>query len=88
MIQALWFQLNKINSGISRPNKINPTRISKVGVLGSGLMGHGIAYATALAGIQVVMADTTQENADMGLNRIKAIILNTGDTPAAEVAII
>lgn len=76
MIQALWFQLNKINSGISRPNKINPTRISKVGVLGSGLMGHGIAYATALAGIQVVMADTTQENADMGLNRIKAILMS------------
>jgi 3-hydroxyacyl-CoA dehydrogenase/enoyl-CoA hydratase/3-hydroxybutyryl-CoA epimerase len=60
--------------GISRPSEIKPTKTLRVGVLGSGLMGHGIAYVTALAGINVVMIDISQEKADKGLNRIKTIL--------------
>ena len=72
--KALDIQLDDINDGLSRPIGIKSTKTSKVGVLGSGLMGHGIAYVTALAGMRVVMIDTTQENIDKGINRINAIL--------------
>ena len=72
--KALNIQLDEINDGLSRPIDIKSTKISKVGVLGSGLMGHGIAYVTALAGMRVVMIDTSQENLDKGINRINAIL--------------
>ena len=74
IIKALESQLNEITDGVSRPSGIKPTKTTKVGVLGSGLMGHGIAYVTALAGMKVVMTDISQENADKGLNRIKTIL--------------
>ena len=74
MMQAFWFQMNEINSGKSRPFGIPPTTTKNVGVLGSGLMGHGIAYVTALAGIKVIMTDITQENANNGLGRIRSIL--------------
>ena len=72
--KALDIQLDEINDGLSRPIEIKSTKISKVGVLGSGLMGHGIAYVTALAGMRVVMIDTCQENIDKGIDRINAIL--------------
>ena len=74
MMNAFWFQLNEINSGASRPTEIKATTTSKVGVLGAGLMGHGIAYVTALAGIEVVMTDANQDNAEKGFTRIKLIL--------------
>ena len=72
--KALDIQLDEMNNGLSRPIEIKSTKISKVGVLGSGLMGHGIAYVTALAGMRVVMIDTSQENIDKGIDRINAIL--------------
>ena len=72
--ESLDIQLNEINDGLSRPIEIKSTKISKVGVLGSGLMGHGIAYVTALAGMRVVMIDTSQKNIDKGIDRINAIL--------------
>jgi len=72
--KALDIQLDEINDGLSRPIGIKSTKTSKVGVLGSGLMGHGIAYVTALAGMRVVMIDTSQENIDKGIDRINAIL--------------
>ena len=76
IIKANWFQLKKIQSGLSRPQKIPKTTISKVGVVGSGLMGHGIAYVSAKAGLEVVMVDSNQSNADKGLKKIKKILLS------------
>ena len=64
MINAFWLQLNEINSGVSRPEDIPKTKVQKLGVLGSGLMGHGISYVAALSGIEVVMTDSTTENAN------------------------
>ena len=77
IIKALQSQLNEITDGVSRPSGIQPTKTTKVGILGSGLMGHGIAYVTALAGMKVVMTDISQENADKGLNRIKTILTDS-----------
>ena len=77
MINAFWFQLNKIKSGSNRPKDIPYIETNKLGVLGSGLMGHGITYVAALSGIEVVMVDSTIENAQKGLDKIKTI-LETG----------
>ena len=63
-----------IISGASRPKNVKPTEVKKLGVLGSGLMGHGITYVSALSGLNLVMTDITQENADKGLSRIKVIL--------------
>ena len=76
IIKANWFQLRNIQSGLSRPEKIPNTTISKVGVIGSGLMGHGIAYVSAKAGLKVVMIDYDQYKADKGLEKIKKILLS------------
>jgi 3-hydroxyacyl-CoA dehydrogenase / enoyl-CoA hydratase / 3-hydroxybutyryl-CoA epimerase len=66
MIQAFFFDLQAINAGTERPQGIEPYRAAKVGVLGAGMMGAGIAYSCARAGMEVVLKDVSQENADKG----------------------
>jgi 3-hydroxyacyl-CoA dehydrogenase / enoyl-CoA hydratase / 3-hydroxybutyryl-CoA epimerase len=66
MIGTLWFQLNAINKGKSRPEGFEKKSVKKVGILGAGMMGAGIAYVSAKVGIEVVLLDTSQENADKG----------------------
>ena len=66
MIGTLWFQLNAINKGKSRPDGFEKKAVKKVGILGAGMMGAGIAYVSAKAGIEVVLLDTSQDNADKG----------------------
>ncbi|MFO1293148.1 MAG: 3-hydroxyacyl-CoA dehydrogenase NAD-binding domain-containing protein [Rubrivivax sp.] len=67
IIDTMWFQLNAIKRGASRPAGIAPSKVGKLGILGAGMMGAGIAYVSAKAGIDVVLLDTTQEAADKGL---------------------
>lgn len=74
MISAFWTQLNQIKKGASRPQNVPPQVTKKVGVLGSGMMGHGIAYVSALAGMEVVMTDATQAGADAGKEKIAKIL--------------
>ncbi|MES2684404.1 MAG: 3-hydroxyacyl-CoA dehydrogenase NAD-binding domain-containing protein, partial [Pseudomonadota bacterium] len=66
MIGTLWFQLNAINKGKSRPEGIAKSTVKKLGVLGAGMMGAGIAYVSAKVGIEVVLLDATQESAEKG----------------------
>ena len=66
MIGTFWHGLNAIKSGASRPKDIAKWKATKVGVLGAGMMGAGIAYVTASKGIQVVLKDVTLENAAKG----------------------
>jgi 3-hydroxyacyl-CoA dehydrogenase / enoyl-CoA hydratase / 3-hydroxybutyryl-CoA epimerase len=66
IINTMWFQLNAIKKGASRPQGVPPQTVKKLGVLGAGMMGGGIAYVSAKAGIEVVLIDTTQELADKG----------------------
>ena len=66
LITTFFFQLNKINGGASRPKDIEKKQVKKVGILGAGMMGQGIAYVSATAGIEVVLKDISQEAADKG----------------------
>lgn len=66
MIGTFWFQLNEINAGGSRPKGFEPALTRKVGVLGAGMMGAGIAYVSAAAGIEVVLKDVSLEAAEKG----------------------
>ena len=66
MINTFFFNLNQINGGASRPKDIEPQTTKKVGVLGAGMMGQGIAYVSAMAGIEVVLKDISQEAAEKG----------------------
>jgi 3-hydroxyacyl-CoA dehydrogenase/enoyl-CoA hydratase/3-hydroxybutyryl-CoA epimerase len=66
MISTFFFQLNKINGGASRPKNVEKNLTRKVGILGAGMMGQGIAYVSAMAGIEVVLKDISQGAADKG----------------------
>ncbi len=66
MINSLWTQLNSIKKGQSRPQGFERSKVSKVGILGAGMMGAGIAYVSAKAGMEVVLLDTTIEGAEKG----------------------
>ncbi|MEX2961770.1 3-hydroxyacyl-CoA dehydrogenase NAD-binding domain-containing protein [Microbulbifer sp. TYP-18] len=69
MIGSFWFGLNAIKAGASLPasaREINTTPLNKVGILGAGMMGAGIAYACAAKGVQVVLKDVSAEAAAKG----------------------
>ncbi|MGH3778041.1 MAG: 3-hydroxyacyl-CoA dehydrogenase NAD-binding domain-containing protein [Pseudonocardiaceae bacterium] len=66
MIQAFFFDLQHINKGGSRPDGYPRRTFTKVGVLGAGMMGAGIAYSCARAGMDVVLKDTDLAAATRG----------------------
>lgn len=66
MIKAFFFDLQSINKGGSRPDGYQPRSFRKVGVLGAGMMGAGIAYSCARAGLEVVLKDVALESAERG----------------------
>ncbi|MBS3804344.1 MAG: enoyl-CoA hydratase/isomerase family protein [Oleiphilaceae bacterium] len=66
MIGALWFQLNAINAGESRPSGFDKQRFEKIGILGAGMMGAGIAYASANRGLNVILKDVSRDTAEKG----------------------
>ncbi|MFR9799416.1 3-hydroxyacyl-CoA dehydrogenase NAD-binding domain-containing protein [Streptomyces sp. MS06] len=102
MIQAFFFDLQAVNAGANRPRGVEPRRVRRVAVLGAGMMGAGIAYACARAGIDVVLKDVTPESAAKGkgyseklcakavakgrTSQEKADALLARITPTAEVA--
>ncbi|MER7819285.1 3-hydroxyacyl-CoA dehydrogenase NAD-binding domain-containing protein [Streptomyces sp. NPDC096153] len=66
MIQAFFFDLQAVNSGANRPKGIERRTVRKVAVLGAGMMGAGIAYSCARAGIEVVLKDVNADAAERG----------------------
>jgi 3-hydroxyacyl-CoA dehydrogenase / enoyl-CoA hydratase / 3-hydroxybutyryl-CoA epimerase len=66
MIQAFFFDLQQVNGSRGRSADVETFRSRKVVVLGAGMMGAGIAYVCAKAGIEVVLKDVSQEAADRG----------------------
>ena len=66
MIRSLFVSMQELNKGARRPANEPPTSLKKIGVVGAGFMGAGIAQVSAAAGLQVVMIDRDQETADKG----------------------
>ncbi|NIB40505.1 3-hydroxyacyl-CoA dehydrogenase [Pseudomaricurvus alkylphenolicus] len=66
MITSFFFQMNQVNGGSSRPKDIPPSQVRKLGILGAGMMGQGIAYCAAMAGIEVVLKDISLDAAEKG----------------------
>ena len=66
MIGTLWHQLNAIKKGQSRPKGFAESKVKKVGILGAGMMGAGIAWAQASRGIATVLKDVSTEKAEAG----------------------
>ncbi|TFV57162.1 3-hydroxyacyl-CoA dehydrogenase [Mycobacterium sp. PS03-16] len=83
MIQAFFLDLQAINGGASRPDGIAKQEIRKIGVLGAGMMGAGIAYVSAKAGFEVVLKDVSLEAAQKGKGyseKLEAKALERGRT--------
>jgi|TARA_B100001142_G_scaffold326546_1_gene382259 3-hydroxyacyl-CoA dehydrogenase/enoyl-CoA hydratase/3-hydroxybutyryl-CoA epimerase len=66
MIRSLFLNKGALEKGAVRPDGVSDQSVKKVGIMGAGMMGAGIALVTAQAGIDVVMIDQVQENADKG----------------------
>ncbi|MGL4280037.1 MAG: 3-hydroxyacyl-CoA dehydrogenase NAD-binding domain-containing protein, partial [Albidovulum sp.] len=65
MIRSLFLNKEALEKGANRP-QVPDQKVKKVGILGAGMMGAGIAYVSANAGIEVVLIDAKQEAADRG----------------------
>ena len=66
MVNTFFFNLNAIKSGQSRPKSPPRYQPRKVGILGAGMMGAGIAYAQASRGIATVLKDVSLDQAERG----------------------
>ena len=74
LIGTLWFQLNAIKKGASRPVGPAVSKVKKLGILGAGMMGAGIAYVSAKAGIEVVLLDTSEAAAVKGKAHAQSLL--------------
>jgi 3-hydroxyacyl-CoA dehydrogenase/enoyl-CoA hydratase/3-hydroxybutyryl-CoA epimerase len=87
MIRSLFVSMQELNNGARRPAAVPARPIKKVGVLGAGFMGAGVAYVSALAGIDVVLIDRDQETADKGKAHSQKLMtdqVNKGRATAAD----
>jgi 3-hydroxyacyl-CoA dehydrogenase/enoyl-CoA hydratase/3-hydroxybutyryl-CoA epimerase len=66
MTRSLFVSVQELNKGARRPANVPPSKLKRVGVLGAGFMGAGIASVSAQAGIEVVLIDRDQASAEKG----------------------
>ncbi|MGE0596166.1 MAG: 3-hydroxyacyl-CoA dehydrogenase NAD-binding domain-containing protein [Hyphomonadaceae bacterium] len=74
LIRTMFLQMNEIGAGASRPADAEKRKVRTVGVLGAGMMGRGVAYAAASAGLKVVLKDLTLEAAEKGKDYARALL--------------
>ncbi|MDR6530857.1 3-hydroxyacyl-CoA dehydrogenase/enoyl-CoA hydratase/3-hydroxybutyryl-CoA epimerase [Caulobacter rhizosphaerae] len=74
MIRTLFLSLQELGKGSGRPAGVPHYDVKKVAVLGAGMMGAGIAYVQAMAGIETVLIDQTQEAADKGKGYAEGLV--------------
>jgi 3-hydroxyacyl-CoA dehydrogenase/enoyl-CoA hydratase/3-hydroxybutyryl-CoA epimerase len=65
MVRTLFVSTQALNKGARRPKQAAPP-LKRIGIIGAGFMGAGIAYVTAAAGLDVVLIDRDQETAERG----------------------
>lgn len=66
LMQTGFVQMNEISAGASRPQGFARGKVERLGILGAGMMGRGIAYSAALAGLDVILLDTSVVAAERG----------------------
>jgi 3-hydroxyacyl-CoA dehydrogenase/enoyl-CoA hydratase/3-hydroxybutyryl-CoA epimerase len=66
MLRTLFFGVQNANKGVRRPKDVPVFEIAKIGVVGAGLMGAGLAFVAAKVGLEVVLLDRDQATADKG----------------------
>lgn len=85
MISTFFFQMNALQGGASRPQGIERFQCKKLGILGAGMMGAGIALLAAKKGIEVVLKDISIENAEKGKAYAKTALEKNKRQDQAEV---
>lgn len=85
MISAFFFDLNAIKQGASRPKDVPRWRAAKVGILGAGMMGGGIAWANASRGVPCVLKDVSPEKAAAGKAVSENLLAKRKRADAAEI---
>jgi 3-hydroxyacyl-CoA dehydrogenase/enoyl-CoA hydratase/3-hydroxybutyryl-CoA epimerase len=85
IIRTMFFDMQSIARGASRPENHPTWTASKVVVLGAGMMGAGIAYSCARAGMEVVLTDTTLEAAWRGRDYAERVMAKATEAERAQV---
>jgi 3-hydroxyacyl-CoA dehydrogenase/enoyl-CoA hydratase/3-hydroxybutyryl-CoA epimerase len=76
MIRSLFVSMQALNKGARRPAGVADTELNKIGVLGAGFMGAGIAFVSAKAGVDVVLIDRDMETAQKGKAHSQDLVKN------------
>jgi len=74
MIRSLFLSKQELDKGAVRPADVPKSDPKKVTVIGAGMMGAGIAYVQALAGIETILIDRDQESADKGKAHVEELL--------------
>lgn len=74
MIRSLFLSKQELDKGAVRPTGVPKSDPKKVTVLGAGMMGAGIAYVQALAGIETILIDRDQDAADKGKAHVEELL--------------
>lgn len=74
MIRSLFLSKQELDKGAVRPAGVPRSDAKKVTVIGAGMMGAGIAYVQAMAGIETILIDQTQEAADKGKAHVEELL--------------
>jgi len=92
MMRSLFINKGAADKLVRRPEGIEKSKVSKLGILGAGMMGAGIAYVSAKAGMEVVLLDTSIDNAEQGkaysANLLKKAIERKRSTKAKAKALL
>jgi 3-hydroxyacyl-CoA dehydrogenase/enoyl-CoA hydratase/3-hydroxybutyryl-CoA epimerase len=87
MIRSLFVSMQELNKGARRPAGVPAAKLKKIGILGAGFMGAGIASVSAQAGLDVVLIDRDQDSADKGKAHIHKSLtdqVNKGRSTSAQ----
>ena len=79
LIRTMFLGMNEANKGASRPKDQPKTDVKKVGILGAGMMGAGIAYVSAQVGIEVMLKDVSVEAAEKGKDYSRGLLKKSVD---------